>query len=77
MKSRKAIIHAESEIRNEYNRDKQVSYQVELIDRDGTSIQTFEGTKAVVKSGETITLKAASEVDNLHFGAGDMAICIQ
>ena len=67
VKSRKAIIHAESEIRNEYNRDKQVSYQVELIDRDGTSIQTFEGTKAVVKSGETITLKAASEVDNLHF----------
>lgn len=67
VKSRKAIIHAESEIRNEYNRDKQVSYQVELIDRDGTSIQTFEGTKAVVKPGETITLKAASEVDNLHF----------
>ena len=67
VKSRKAIIHAESEIRNEYNRDKQVSYQVELIDRDGTSVQTFEGTKAVVKPGETITLKAASEVDNLHF----------
>lgn len=67
VKSRKAIIHAESEIRNEYNRDKQVSYQVELIDRDGTSIQTFEGTKAVVKPGETITLKAVSEVDNLHF----------
>ena len=38
-----------------------------LIDRDGTSIQTFEGTKAVVKPGETITLKAVSEVDNLHF----------
>ena len=67
VKSRKAIIHAESEIRNEYNRDKHVSYQVELIDRDGTSVQTFEGTKAVVKPGETITLKAASEVDNLHF----------
>ena len=67
MKSQKAVIHAESEIKNEYNRDKQVSYQVELIDRDGTSVKTFGETQAVVKPGETITLKAASEVDNLHF----------
>ena len=67
VKSQKAVIHAESEIKNEYNRDKQVSYQVELIDRDGTSVKTFGGTQAVVKPGETITLKAASEVDNLHF----------
>ena len=67
VKSQKAVIHAESEIKNEYNRDKQVSYQVELIDRDGTSVKTFGEIQAVVKPGETITLKAASEVDNLHF----------
>lgn len=67
VKSRKAIIHAESEVKNEYNRDKNISYRVELIDRDGKSIKTFEGTQTLVKPGETVTLKAASEVDGLHF----------
>lgn len=67
VKSRKAIIHAESEVKNEYNRDKNIAYRVELIDRDGRSIKTFEGTQTLVKPGETVTLKAAAEVDGLHF----------
>lgn len=67
VKSRKAIIHAESEVRNEYNRDKNIIYRVELIDRDGKSIKTFESAPTLMKPGETITLKAASEVEGLHF----------
>lgn len=35
VKSRKAVVHAESEIKNEYNRDKKVAYKVEVCDRDG------------------------------------------
>lgn len=67
VKSRKAIIHAESEVRNEYNRDKNIIYRVELIDRDGKSIKTFESVPTLMKPGETITLKATSEVEGLHF----------
>jgi beta-galactosidase len=67
VKSRKAIINAESEIKNEYNRDKNVAYKVELIDRDGKTIKTFDGTQALLKPGETTTLKASAEVDGLHF----------
>ena len=67
VKSRKAIVNAESEIKNEYNRDKNVAYKVELIDRDGKTIKTFDGTQALLKPGETTTLKASAEVDDLHF----------
>ena len=67
VKSRKAIINAESEIKNEYNRDKNVAYKVELIDRDGKTIKTFDGTQALLKPGETTTLKASAEVEGLHF----------
>lgn len=67
VKSRQAVIHAESEIKNEHKRNKEVAYQVELIDRDGTTVKTFDGTRTVLKPGETTTLKASAEVDGLHF----------
>lgn len=67
VKSRQAVIHAESEIKNEHKRNKQVAYQVELIDRDGRSIKTFDGNSIVLKPGETTTLKASAKVDGLHF----------
>ena len=67
MKSRQAVIHAESEVRNEYGRAKEVSYRAELIDRDGRLLKTFESAPVVVKPGEQTVLKASSEVDGLHF----------
>jgi hypothetical protein len=67
IKSRKAVIHAESEIKNEYKKDKKIAYQVELIDRDGLLVKSFKGDETLLKAGETTTLKAAAEVDGLHF----------
>lgn len=67
VKSRQAVIHAESEIKNEHKRNKEVAYQVELIDRDGKSIKTFDGNSIMLKPGETTTLKASAEVSGLHF----------
>lgn len=67
VKSRKAVIHAESEVYNEYSRAKEVLYRAELIDRDGQLLKTFESTPVVVAPGEKVILKAFSEVDNLHF----------
>ena len=67
VKSRQAVIHAESEVRNEYGRAKEVSYRAELIDRDGRLLKTFESAPVVVKPGEQTVLKASSEVDGLHF----------
>lgn len=67
VKSRKAVIHAESQVRNEHRKSKQVSYQVEIIDRDGTPVKTFSGEPITVNPGETANLKAEAEVDGLHF----------
>ena len=67
VKSRQAVMHAESEVRNEYDRAKEVSYRAELIDRDGRLLKTFESASVVVKPGEQTVLKASSEVDGLHF----------
>ncbi len=65
--SRTAEIHAESQVRNEYGRDKSVAYKVELIDRDGTLVKAFEGEEQVVKAGATVTLQASAPVEGLHF----------
>ena len=67
VKSRKAVIHAESEVRNEYGRAKEVCYRAELIDRDGRLLKTFESSPVVVEPGGQTVLKAESEVDGLHF----------
>ena len=67
MKSRKAVIHAESEVRNEYRKKQQVAYQVEIIDRDGNLVKTMSGESITLQPGETGVVKASAEVDNLHF----------
>lgn len=66
-KSRTADIHAESEIKNESKRDREVTYRVEVVDRDGKTISRFEGTPTLVKAGETKTLAASAKVEGLHF----------
>lgn len=67
VKSRKAVIHAESEVRNEYRKKQQVAYQVEIIDRDGNLVKTMSGESITLQPGETGVVKASAEVDNLHF----------
>ena len=66
-KSRTADIHAESELKNESKQDRIVTYKVEVVDRDGTTISHFEGTPTLVKAGETTTLAASATVEGLHF----------
>lgn len=67
VKSRKAIIHAESEIKNEYRKKQQVAYQVEIQDREGKIVKTMSGESITLQPGETAVVKASAEVDNLHF----------
>lgn len=67
VEGRKANINAESEIKNECDRAINVTYQVEIIDRDGSHKNTFKGESATVLPGETKTLKASSVVGDLNF----------
>ncbi len=67
VKSRKAIIHAESEVKNEYKKPLTVGYEVEVVDIDGKSVATFNSEPVVIAKGETATLSAEAPLSGLHF----------
>ncbi len=67
VKSRKAIIHAESEVKNEYKKPLTVGYEVEVVDLDGKSVATFNSEPVVIAKGETATLSAEAPLSDLHF----------
>ena len=62
-----AIIHAESQIRNEYKSDKNVRYEVSLTDLDGKTVKIFSGKHTLIPAGKTATVSAENLVDNLNF----------
>lgn len=67
LNERAATIHAESEVRNEADVPRQLSFHVEIRDRNGQRVGKFEGKSASLKPGETRTLAAAGRVKNLNF----------
>jgi len=62
-----AVIHAESEVRNESSSPRKVQYLVSVRDMDNKEIANFSGQTATVKPGETIKLKASRQVSGLNF----------
>ena len=67
VKSRKAIIHAESQVRNEYKKSVEVGYAVDIFDYDGKQVASFQGGTATLKPGEITVLKASSPLFDIHF----------
>jgi hypothetical protein len=66
--SRKAVIHAESQVRNEDTKAHNVALVFTLTDADGRLIAREESQDYThLEPGEAATLKAASEVIGLHF----------
>lgn len=67
VQSRRAVINAESEIRNEHDTPLKVGYEVSVCDYDGNPVGTFNGKPVVVEPKTTAKIKASQELDNLHF----------
>ena len=67
IKSRSAIIHAESEIKNETGQLQQIIYHVIVADINGITIKTFDGDKINIAPGETKIIGASSPVSGLNF----------
>ena len=65
--ARTALLHAESEVRNETGKPQTAEYRVALIDRDGTVLKTFGSAPVTVAAGATATLCAEAPVEGLHF----------
>ena len=43
VKTREAVVHAESQVRNEYGKSVHVDYEVSIYDYDGKRVSTFRG----------------------------------
>ncbi len=67
VKDREAVIHTESEVRNENNKAFQVHYEVSIYDYNGKQVSSFQGEPATVNPRETVTLKAAAPLKDIHF----------
>ena len=64
---RKAVIHAESQVRNDDTRAHSFTLQVVVKDVDGQEKARFRGEAMALEPGQTIVAKAQQQVDDLHF----------
>ena len=65
---RKAVIHVESEVRNEDSHERTFFLTVVLKDKDGNKVLGFNGNERfTLLPGETVIAKAEKEVQGLHF----------
>ncbi len=68
IKSRTAVIHAESEVRNETGKPQIAEYEVTMTDPDGKTVASFGSAAPVtIPAGESATLSAEDKVSGLHF----------
>ena len=67
VRNHSAVINAESEVKNESGKDRSVCYEMEVLDRDGHSLNTFRTARVTVPRGATMTLRASGFFSDLHF----------
>ena len=63
----KAVIHAESEVKNENNTSRTFIYNVQVLDANGKEIAQFHGDPVTLQPDETRIVKAQQLVEGLHF----------
>jgi len=68
IKNKSAVVHAESEVKNETNQPQQVILQVAIpMENTGKISTIFKGEKVTLSPGETKVLKASAVVKGLNF----------
>jgi beta-galactosidase len=67
IKKKTAVIHAESQIKNETDIEQQVQYEVVITDLNNQPVKRFAGDKIVVAPGEKKIARALSVVQGLNF----------
>lgn len=67
VKARRAMIHAQTQIRNNSATPRKIGYRAEIRDRDGRVVRRLDGGTATLAPGETRLLTAAGSMQNLHF----------
>ncbi len=67
VKKNKAVVNAETEIKNESNSDAELQYEVVVEDLDGKVLKSFKGGKTKIEAGKTKKVTASQRIKNLKF----------
>ncbi len=63
----KAVIHAESQVRNEDAKPRSFTFFAKVLDAEGKEVAHFNGERITMQPGETRIVKIQKEVEGLHF----------
>ena len=67
VKGRSAVITAESQVKNESEKEQKISYSIIVSERGGKQIASFTGQSVTVEPGKTAVCRASQKVSGLHF----------
>ncbi len=67
IEGRRAVVHAESQVRNEDTRERSFTFCAQVIDADGLEVARFDGDRVTLHPGETRIVKTQKMVEGLHF----------
>ncbi|KQS93719.1 DUF4982 domain-containing protein [Chryseobacterium sp. Leaf394] len=67
IKNKSAVIHAESEIINEFSEVKNVRFEAVIKDPKGKTVKTVKGTETKILPGEKKILTAEDQLSNIEF----------
>ncbi len=67
IRAKSALVHAESEVKNESSGPVSIQYEVTIKDALGKQVKTFTGKPLTLAAGATGTVKAAAAVQQLEF----------
>ena len=63
----KAVIHAESQVKNEDSKPRSFTFFAKVLDADGKEVAHFNGERITMQPGETRLVKIQQQVEGLHF----------
>ena len=67
VKGHRATIHAESEVRNDDQKQRTFTFSTEVYDAKGQQVAKMEGKRVTLHPGETNIVAIESKVEDLHF----------
>ncbi len=67
IQARKAVIHAESEVKNEDSKARSFTFFAEVLDAEDQEVVHFHGERITLQPGEVRVVKIQQEVSGLHF----------
>ena len=67
VKGHRATIHAESEVRNDDQKERTFSFSTKIYDAEGQQVAKMEGKRVTLRPGETSIVATEGKIEELHF----------